>query len=478
MKTTLIFPGISRLGFNSFARGNYASTWVSHGLCSISAYAKSKGFEIDLIDLRKCSGWKDFRSEVERRNPDVIGISIMSCDWDIACKCAEFIKKISNSMQIVAGGIHPTVALDEVADNKNIDYVITGEGEVSFTDLLGKLEENVPSERIIQGIRPHLDSLPFSDYELFDFEQALKYPFRGKYLKAFDTPFVTIIVARGCPYKCRFCQPAERLLFGEKVRMRSVDNVIQELRILREKYRFRSLMIHDDCFTAYKNWCLEFCAKYKQNGFDQPFIAQSRADIICRNEALVAKLADVGLKSVIIGFESGSQRVLDFLNKGVKVEQNFEASRICRKYGISVVGNFMLGIPTETNEEAQQTVDMIKRLDVESPGITYYTPYPGSDLYHYVKDNSLSLIKKSVQYHRGRKDAKIRGVDYSFLNKLVYEVFEEPSRFYKILYRPTVNRVFKSRIVQSILEGAKVFVVWRFIKKSFRLNLRRGYRLR
>ena len=257
-----------------------------------------------------------------------------------------------------------------------------------------------------------------------------------------------------------------------------MDNVIQELRILREKYRFRSLMIHDDCFTAYKNWCLEFCAKYKQNGFDQPFIAQSRADIICRNEALVAKLADVGLKSVIIGFESGSQRVLDFLNKGVKVEQNFEASRICRKYGISVVGNFMLGIPSETNEEAQQTVDMIKRLDVESPGITYYTPYPGSDLYHYVKDNSLSLIKKSVQYHRGRKDAKIRGVDYSFLNKLVYEVFEEPSRFYKILYRPTVNRVFKSRIVQSILEGAKVFVVWRFIKKSFRLNLRRGYRLR
>jgi len=412
VKATLCYSGISQCGFDSYGKDDEGS-YLHHGLASISAYAKSKGFSVDLIDLRKLKGWSDVEKEVKKRDSAVYGLTMNSVDYNYVNKFIDIIKTVNDSLKVVVGGIHPTVMTEEVISNKNIDYIVTREGEISFAELLSDIEEGKKPPRIIKGKVPDLDSIPFVDRELFDgFEVPICHDF--------EPPFVTIIAARGCPYGCTFCQPAESILFGKKVRKRSVDNVIDEFKKLRSVYNFKSLMIHDDCFTADKKWVEEFCEKYRSNGFDQPFICQSRADFICNNEDLLRKLRDSGLMYLIIGFESGSQQVLNFIRKGVTVEQNLKAAEICRNIGIKIWANYMLGLPTETKEEVMDTVRMIRKMNPDHPSPAYFTPHPGSYLFKYCKENELSLIKDHDNYRRSPRGEKIRGVDYQFLEKALH----------------------------------------------------------
>jgi radical SAM superfamily enzyme YgiQ (UPF0313 family) len=306
--------------------------------------------------------------------------------------------------------------LEEIKKENNIDHIITGEGEISFTKLLRNIEKSEYSPRVIEGVVPeNLDKLPFADRGLF---RDLEYPLP---VEGFDKPFVTLIAGRGCRFNCNYCQPAERIIFGRKVRRRSPLNVIQELDILKEKYNFKSMMIHDDCITEDKQWVNEFCRLYKEKGFNQPFACQSRADIICRNEDMVALMSEVGLKLMFIGFESGNQRVLNFLRKGTKVEHNFKAAEICRKYGVKIWANYMMGIPTETKEEVMDTVRMVKKIQPEHYSPAFYTPHPGSDLFKYCEEHGLSLIKSHDSYRRNATEAKIKGVDYKFLYQALME---------------------------------------------------------
>lgn len=415
MKVFLIFPGISGIGFNSYGKGMEES-WISHGLCSISAYAKKEGYSADLIDLRCLKNWKHLEHSISEKKPDVVGITMMSVDYNPAMECIKRIKKVSPQTIIAVGGPHPTIMPEEVEKEKNIDHIITGEGEISFTELLKTIEKGERCPRIIKGIAPEdLDELPFADRELF---KDLEYPLP---VKGFDSPFVTVIAGRGCRFNCNYCQPAERIIFGKKVRRRSPLNMIQELSILRETYNFKSLMIHDDCITEDKPWVTEFCRLYKENGFDQPFACQSRSDIICRNEDMVALMSEVGLKIVFIGFESGSQRVLNFLRKGTKLEHNFRAAEICRKYSVKIWANYMMGIPTETKEEVMETARMIKAIKPDHYSPAFYTPHPGSDLFKYCEEHGLSLIKNHDSYRRNATEAKIKGIDYKFIYQALME---------------------------------------------------------
>ncbi|PIQ94361.1 MAG: hypothetical protein COS27_08425 [Nitrospirae bacterium CG02_land_8_20_14_3_00_41_53] len=270
MKVTLVYPGITICGFNSYGR-DMDSSWISHGLCSISASAKKAGFDVKLIDLRTLKNWEEFENRIKSEKPDIVGITMMSVDYNPAMKCFEIIKKINPGIVTVVGGPHPSICPNEVKDSKNIDHVITGEGEISFVELLNKISGGLKPEKIIVGKPPDINALPFVDRELFS---DMEYPI-ATFL---NRPFVTLIAGRGCRYNCNFCQPAERLIFGRKVRRRSVDNVIAELKILRDKYNFKSLLIHDDCLTEDKEWVFDFCDEYKKNKLDQPFVCQSRAE--------------------------------------------------------------------------------------------------------------------------------------------------------------------------------------------------------
>ncbi len=410
MKVTLIYPGITACGFN--CKVGDEGTFINHGLCLLSACLKGKGHSVSLIDLRRLSSWDNFSSIIRKNDLGVVGVTMMSCDYAPAVKCAEIIKKYKPETRIVAGGPHPSIMPEEVEKESSIDYVHVGEGEISFVKLVEDIAQGVKRERVIKGIQPDLDTIPFADRYLFDSPEEPFVPFLRE-------PFVTIIAGRGCSYNCSYCQPAERLIFGKGLRRRSPENVIAELKLLREQFGFNSLMIHDDCLTENKEWVLKFCSLYKSEGFNQPFICQSRPDIICKNEDMVRALCSAGLSLFIIGFESGSDRVLKFLKKGTTVEQNLKAAQICHEYGIKIWANYMFGLPSETKEEQLQTYDMIKKIRPYHCSPAYYTPHPGSDLFEYGLKHNLHLLKDHCSYRRSRLEPKIKEIDYVFLERIL-----------------------------------------------------------
>jgi radical SAM superfamily enzyme YgiQ (UPF0313 family) len=443
MLASLICPGIGGKGFNSLKQG-MDSGWIYHGLASISAYAKNEGFDVDLIDLRALEGWEHFRQELIVRRPRVIGLTMMSVDYNPVMKCVEIAKEVDPEIITVVGGAHPTAATDECLENPNIDYVITGEGEITFTNLLKDVEKgNRPPTRVLVGIHPNLDKIPFADRGLFldewkKFGYDLESP-EVPFVPELPGPFVTVIAGRGCRYRCNFCKPMEDFLFGKGTRRRAVENVIDELKVLRDQFRFNSFMFHDDCLTEDRKWVAEFCKRYVEEGFTQPFFCQSRADIIFHHEDMVALMASVGLKGYFIGFESGSNRVLNFIRKGTTRDKNIAAGTICRKHGLTIWANYMLGLPTETNEEVMETVSMLKIIDPDYYSPSFFTPHPGSDLYDYVVAEGMNLVADHNSYRRNPTEIKIVGQDIEFLK---WALKESQRRTFKNQARRTARKYY------------------------------------
>jgi anaerobic magnesium-protoporphyrin IX monomethyl ester cyclase len=407
MNVTLIYPGITECGFSSI-KGNEGS-WINHGLAILSSAIKKNGHRVDLIDLRRLKGWKHYHKAVSDKKSEVFGITMMSVDYNASIKCAQIIKELKPAAKIFSGGPHPSICPEEIENLKCIDHIVKGEGEITFPKLLQYIYDGKKIPKIIQGEQmENLDNSPWADRDLFDFPEEPFVPF-------LKPPFVTIIAGRGCRYNCNYCQPAERIMFGPKVRRRSADNVIQELKYLYKRYHFNSFMIHDDCLTEDRDWVMDFCRLLKTEGFHQSFVAQSRADIICKNRDMVEILRDTGLKLLIIGFESGSDRVLKFLRKGCTRQQNLEAARICKELGIRIWANYMLGLPTETKEEVLETLSMLKEIKPFHCSPAFYTPHPGSDLFDMGKKMGIHLITSHDSYRRNTYEPKIKGPDYKFL---------------------------------------------------------------
>jgi len=439
MKVVLVFPGIADTGFNKTGRPLEYS-WIHQGLCSLSASTKKAGYTVELIDLRELPDWRGLEDKIRDYKPDVLGITMMDVDFEYALETARIAKSCDRNMKIVAGGPYATILPEEVAANPHIDYVVTGEGETSFIKLLDNIKDGRPAEKIITGEHPNLDSMPFADRDLFTCKEEPV----DKFL---EPPFITLIAGRGCGYDCSYCQPAERKIFGNRVRRRSVKSVIEELKILRDRYDFQSLMFNDDSFTGNRKWVMEFCEAYRRNKFRKPFVCQSRADIICKNRDMVRAMRRAGLAMFIIGFESGSQRVLDFLRKRTTVEVNLLAAKICKKYGVRVWANYMLGMPTETKQEVMDTVKMIHKIKPYRPSPAFFSPHPGSDLYNYCMENNLSVIKSHTSYLRSTNAPKLKGIDYDFLQQAL---IESKKRFLSVRLGRKIDFIRERRVKHAL----------------------------
>ena len=444
MKVALLYPGITETGF---AKDGFRpkTGWMHHGLCSISASLKSKGHKVSLIDLRQLSGWDKLPGLITSLMPEVVGITMMSLDFDYALESARIIKKTNPMIKIIVGGAHPTIMESELINNSDIDYIFKGEAEVTLPEILDEVRKGSLKTKVIQGEAPDLEKIAFIDRHLFKTLEAPLVPF-------LKMPFITAIAGRGCTYNCSFCQPAEKIMFGPKVRRVSVERFIDELLIAKREIGLNSLMVHDDCLLEDTAWVEKFLRIYRKN-FNKPFICQSRADIIVRSPGLFRDMKRSGLAMLLIGFESGSQRMLNFLRKGTTVEQNYKAAAICKKLGVRVWANFMMGMPTETNEEVTDTIRMIKRIKPYMPSPSFYTPHPGSDLYNFCAENDLSLIKKHEDYRRDPTGAKIKGVDYEFLRKSLAKAAAVPR---SVKLRRKIDRLKLGHFNKELIKNYEV----------------------
>jgi len=282
MKLLLVYPGFAD-GFGSYRAG---ANWFHHGTGIISALLKRDGHSISYMDCRKLSGWEEVEKTINASEFEAALISVATVDFNAARRIAGLVKKKNQGLSVIVGGPHATLMTEETAGAAEFDHIFTHEAEVTLPLVLQDLKS---APRIIRGeMPPDLDALPFVDRSLAP---------EGESTGLWDmpSPYFSITASRGCLYNCSFCQPAERAVFGNKVRRRGIGNVLDELENLSREYGMKSFMIHDDCFTQYHEWAEEFCEKKKARGLNQPFVCQSRADIICRRPDLMRRLRKAGL---------------------------------------------------------------------------------------------------------------------------------------------------------------------------------------
>jgi len=281
------------------------------------------------------------------------------------------------------GNYHATFTADEIIKEKNVDFVVRREGEITTLELVKSLIEGIYLEdikgltykkngRVIKNTDrlfiENLDNLPFTDRELLlnkDF-----YP---------RSEFGIIIPCRGCPFQCTFCSSHK---FGS-YRTRSVKNVVDEIEYLRNRYHLLEFWMEGDNFFINKKDILDFCKELKTRKLGIMWGVMARVDNI--DDELVKEMKSCGLCNVSLGIESGSQKILDILNKRVTIEQIKNAVKILKKRGIFVNTYWMIGFQEESEDTIYQTKKFIKELKPHIARTFIMTPFPGSEEYEKAK---------------------------------------------------------------------------------------------
>lgn len=353
------------------------------GLCYIAGVLRNNGMRVKIIDENVQShSTKELIREVGRFQPDLIGISAMTFTFLNALRIARSLKGTFD-VPIVLGGTHTSIYPNEVLNHDCIDVGVVGEGEYAMLDL-AKNMGNVTGIGRVNGIvyrsgdsvsatppRPllrNLDNLPFPAVDLLELD---KY-----YGCNMNRPWLTMITSRGCPARCEFCCKKP---FGDIYRYHSAERVVEEIKWYTEKLGVKSIEFFDDTFTMNRKRIEKIISLMKRDRIELEFAITTRVDTVDRD--LLKKLKSVGCVKVHYGVESGSQRVLDVLRKGVTPEHIEKVFGWSKDIGLETVAYVMVGSPTETIEDIDDTIKLLKKIGPDNVKCNILTPYPGSKLY-------------------------------------------------------------------------------------------------
>ncbi|HTM47832.1 MAG TPA: radical SAM protein [Bryobacteraceae bacterium] len=352
------------------------------GILYLSSHLRAKGFGVEVYDSTFGSRAELFRL-LAAGPPSVIGIGANLMTRARVIEIAAAAK--AAGWTVVLGGPEPAVYAREYLEC-GADVIVEGEAELTMEELLPALRSGALDK--VAGIlfrRPDgsvartparplirdLDAQPWPDRERIDL---------GRYLTAWRSRHgagsVSVITARGCPYHCAWCSHST---FGKTHRRRSVPAVADEVEWILGRYAPEMLWMADDVFTIHHGWMLDYAAEMKRRGLRVPFECITRADRL--DARMAATLAELGCFRVWIGSESGSQRILDAMQRGVKVEQVREAVALCRAAGIQTGMFLMFGYEGEELSDIEATVSHVKacRPDVFLTTVSY--PIKGTPYY-------------------------------------------------------------------------------------------------
>lgn len=362
----------------------------SLGLCYLSAYLKSRGItEIEGIDLNIDNNEQML---VAMQNADLVGVYCSTKALRPSLEVAAIAKKLGKT--VVFGGPHPSVLPEDIMQNPDVDFVIMSEGEESFYALIEALEGRGELASIdgfcyrSEGttvINPrtrfvdNLDTIPFPDRALFKFDY---------------TKTVTFCATRGCPYKCSNCQPALSMQTCA-FRMRSVENVMEELRLIAPG---RLVHFIDNDLTVNKKWIRTLCERIIAEKLIFTWGCQGRVNTLSQD--LMSLMKRAGCINIGVGIESGSQTLLDnFLKKQLSLDRAKQVVSESVASGMPLHGWFIIGIPTETLEDMEQTIDFAVNHDFATVGFSIGTPWPGTVFYRIARENSWMLTTNWEEFN-------------------------------------------------------------------------------
>ncbi|MBI5871538.1 cobalamin B12-binding domain-containing protein [archaeon] len=366
------------------------------GLAYIASVLKREGMRVAILDPLPSNEHRTLKKLLDiirTITPRIVGFTATTAQIPLVYEFARCIKENYPEISLVVGGPHASALPEEAISMQGIDAVVIGEGEYTALELFQAILNNKSIEtikgicfkkenRIIKTEPRHLisslDEIPYPARELLDQDWYSK---RGSLIRGLWLRTATIIGTRGCPGQCTYC--SSNLTFGRKIRRRSVQNVIGEIKELVKKYNIKGLFFCDDTLTTDKRWMSEFCSEIAK--LKLIWACQSRVSTV--NEKMLKEMKDAGCVQIEYGCESGSQKVLNALRKNITVQQIRNAFALTKKARIRAMANFMIGNPEEHIEDVEMSANLSKELDADYTEIWITTPYPGSELYRQAREN-------------------------------------------------------------------------------------------
>lgn len=472
---------------------------VPMGVISIAAFLEERGYQVKIIDCRfyKKEQILTFIRE-EIRQTDCIGISAMTAQVRHGIQICDFVRSLNENIPIVWGGMHATLFPVQTCQDEAIDYVIRGEGEYAFIDLLSYLKEGKPHLKDIKGLvykgtnevqmnppTEPLDvvKLPRPAYHLLDIENYIKRKLiDGRIVRGLD-----ILTSRGCPYRCAFC--VNPFLTHRRWRAVPVERVLEDIEHLTKEYQLNNLWFMDDYFFGRKNRVKQIVEGIIARKYNITWAANIRADNFSSGvvaDEFLDLLFKSGCYAFRIGAESGSNDILGLLKKDIKVTDIINAVEQCSKHGIIAMCFWMMGIPGETIDDIKQTLHLIWKLHqinprnpMTSPGV--FRPYPGGELYEKCKE--LGFDESPSLRAWGERNLYAGYLDASTLPWLENPRLIMDFRIYGAWVRKSNGRIhgFKSLLIRALGKLAELrykYNYWDFrIEPRVYTGIRRIYQI-
>lgn len=455
MKTALINPNSSR------AKGiNKATIEPPLGIGYLATYLKEKGMGCRLIDANILQlNEKEILNRLDT-DTKIIGISFNIVSATAAFQLIKYLKpKLSDSV-FIAGGPYPSSLPERCLSEFGFNAVCVGEGEETLFEIVKNA--NAHKLNIFEGVYgvcymdgnkivknpprvliKKIDDLPFIDYALFPDISLYKVRARAK-------PVGTILTSRGCPFQCTYCN---KNIFHATYRVRSVDNVIGEIQQQIHKFKIRQLDFLDDNLTLNMAYAHNLFDEIIKRNFNLHINLQNgvRADLL--DEGLIKKMKKSGVFKVSIGVESGDADIQRTIKKSLNLNKVIEATRLFKKSGIKVYGNFMFGLPGDSNESMQKTIDFAIKMDPDIANFMITIPLPGTELYGAVKTNGLFF--ENIE----------NGLTHGFYGGKIYYILDGMNKddilkFYKKSYKIFY---FRPKKIFEIISGINSFYEFKWL---------------
>ncbi len=440
------------------AMGENISKVLPLGLLAIGSALKDEGHRVAVLDLRMFAfPEKELRRRLGEFDPGLVGIGLMTVESDAAFALAQTVKSLRPKTQIVFGGPHCAHDPQFILHDRNVDFMVVGEGERTIVELTaavqsrGELEQvdglafRRDGEYVMTGERkpiPNLDALNI-DYGLLDVARYFKPECSHEYLPA-TRRFMPIMTSRGCPYTCIYCHE----VFGKTMRYRSPQKVLEEMRYLQTTYGAREFHILDDVFNINMKRAKEILGLVAQSGMNVKisFPNGLRADLI--DEELIDKMCAAGVYRLALGIESGSERVQGTLSKRLKIGVVPPVVRRLSQAGISVNGFFMLGFPGETREEMEETIRFACDLDLSTALFSLVIPNPGTKL-------RTLAVEEGAQSNQDFSDYSINAVNGNASRVEARELIALQKKAYRKFYLSPRRmwKVYRTTPAKSLLAG-------------------------
>ena len=419
----------------------YAQIGFNYGVSFLSAVLKERGHETALINVNDKLGYPldldRIGQDVRTFGPDLIGFSIVTNQYRYAAEIARFLKK-GSSVPMIAGGVHVTMAPEDVLSDRLFDYACVGEGEEALAELVERLEKGESTENVRNiwthkngelarnPVRPFssLDSLPMKDYDIFDFQHMID---------AKDG-WVGVMASRGCPFRCTYCFNHKMVEIYQRdtglkgrelnyVRHHPVDEVIAELKMLLEKYeRINMFIFDDDLFTYDRAYVLEFCRRYRDE-IDVPFVCNAHPTVF--DDELARAIKEAGCALVKFGVESGSERVRrEILRRHMSNEQIAHALDTAHRAGLDTSAFVMFGFPHETIEDIGMTLDLLAETSPTRMRWAIFFPYVNTEAYRISNDGGLIDFDKMEQLNSFMYESCLDfGAEHNLFIKKLQKIF-------------------------------------------------------